>query len=85
MEFLGVTTDYLLKGETLNQQVTTGDINNNGAMGIDNHAPVTIKNGEERELTKQEQDLLRIYNELDGRTQMDIMKFIYAFDVSKKQ
>lgn len=54
--------------------------NNHGVIGDVNGGAVTIKNGRERVLTIQEQDILRIYNSVDGKTQMKIMNFIYDIE-----
>lgn len=54
--------------------------NNCGVIGEVNSSAITIKNGYERTLTTQEQDLLRIYNTVDGKTQMKIMNFIYDIE-----
>lgn len=76
---LNVPTDYLL-GVTPEQNNGVGA--NNGTIGVigNANAPVTIQNGHARELTKQEQDLLRIYNNVNGKTQMKIMNFLYEIE-----
>lgn len=53
---------------------------NHGVIGDVNGGAVTIKNGRGRPLTTHEQDMLRIYNESDGKTQMQIMNFIYEIE-----
>lgn len=78
-----VSADYLLTGKETNQTIHTGNIQNeSGSIGVigQANAPVTIKNGIERELSKQEVDLLRIYNKVDGKKQLEIMNFIYKQD-----
>lgn len=78
-DYFGVSTDYLL-GRTPTQEISANDItNNNGVIGQVN-APVTISNGHTRTLTTQEQDLLRIYNAVDGKKQMKIMSFVYTIE-----
>lgn len=76
---LNVSTDYLL-GNAPAQNISADS--NSGTIGVigNANAPVTIKNGHERVLTIQEQDLLRIYNNADGKTQMKIMGFIYQIE-----
>lgn len=82
-DYFGVSTDYLL-GRTPTQKISTNDItNNNGVIGQVN-APVTISNGHTRTLTTQEQDLLRIYNTVDGKKQMKIMNFVYTIEDEKE-
>lgn len=76
---LNVSTDYLLGvAPEQNNSVST----NSGTIGVigNANAPVTIQNGQARELTKQEQDLLRIYNSVNGKTQMKIMNFLYEIE-----
>ncbi len=76
---LNVSTDYLL-GVTPEQSNSVST--NSGTIGVigNANAPVTIQNGHARELTKQEQDLLRIYNSVNGKTQMKIMNFLYEIE-----
>lgn len=76
---LGVSTDYLLGN--VPAQVTA--VNNSVAAGGNIDAPITIKNGHERLLSAQERDLLRIYNEADGKEQVEIMGYIYSYDNKK--
>lgn len=81
-DYLGCSLDYLFDRDISYQCTNTEDVtNNHGIIGQIN-APVTIKNGQERPLTKQEQDLLRIYNNADGKKQMEIMKFVYSIEDS---
>ena len=78
---LNVSTDYLL-GNTP-EQINNNNVNgNSGIIGVvgQNSAPVTIKNDNERMLTTQEQDLLRVYNSSNGKQQMKIMNLIYQID-----
>lgn len=80
---LNVSTDYLLGRNFPTQVTNTVDINTNHGVGQIN-APVTIKNGQERVLSKQEQDLLRIYNAVDGMSQTDIMRYVYGIEQKNK-
>lgn len=83
-DYLDCSIDYLLGRNFSNSVTNTVDINTNHGVGQIN-APVTIKNGQERVLSKQEQDLLRIYNAVDGMCQIDIMKFIYDIEQKNKR
>ena len=69
-----------LVGRSNNQSITTGDItNNSGIIGNNNN---NIKKSSE--LSVQEKDILRIYRSSDGKTQMEIMNFIYNIEEKKK-
>ncbi len=79
-----VSTDYLL-GFNNPQPTNARDItNNNGVIGgvvehfNGGHFETTNKN--KCSLTKQEQDLLRIYNSVDGKKQMKIMSCVYSIE-----
>lgn len=54
--------------------------NNHGVIGNVSGGAVNIKNQCKYVLTKQEQDILRIYNEADGKTQIEIMNFMYGIE-----
>lgn len=77
-EALNCNPAYLM-GWT-DEPTITNNSNNHGVIGDVTGGAVTIKNGHERVLTTQEQDLLRIYNTVDGKTQMKIMNFIYDIE-----
>lgn len=55
------------------------ELTNNGVIGQVN-GDVHTDRVFNRPLTTQEQDILRIYNESDGKTQMQIMNFIYEIE-----
>lgn len=80
---LNVSTDYLL-GNIPKQNMNNNINGNNGVIGIvgQTNAPVNIENNQlqSHQLTKQEQDLLRIYNSVDGKKQMKIMNFVYSIE-----
>lgn len=78
---LNVSTDYLL-GNAPEQNINNSINGNNSIIGIvgNNNAPVTIKNGHKRQLTTQEQDILRIYNASSGKQQLKIMNFVYEIE-----
>lgn len=84
-DYLDSSVDYLL-GREPSQSVTVKNVRDNvGVVGQAN-APVTINSNHEHQFTTQEQDLLRIYNLADGKTQMQIMNFIYNIeDAIKKE
>lgn len=78
-DYLDCSVDYLL-GREPRQQVTVKNVHDNvGVVGQAN-APVTIHNGTERQLTTHEKDLLRIYNDVDGKKQMKLMQFAYELE-----
>lgn len=82
-EILNCNPAYLM-GWT-DEPTLTNNSNNHGVIGDVNGGAVTIKNGHERTLTTQEQDILRIYNNSDGKTQMKIMSFIYDIEENNKK
>lgn len=59
------------------QSFSTGDVTNNSGVIGQINAPTTIG---PTSLSNQENDLLRIYREADGKTQMKIMQFIYDLE-----
>lgn len=77
---LGVSTDYLL-GNVPPQAISTG----NGAAVIGDNAVVTIKNGHERALSTHERDLLKVFNEADGKEQLEIMNLVYKIEENIKK
>lgn len=77
---LGVSTDYLL-GNTPSQAISTGS----GAAVVGDNAVVTIKNGHERALSTHEKDLLKVFNEADGKEQLEIMNLVYQIEEKIKK
>ena len=83
---ISAIADYLecsiddLVGRSNNQSISTGDITNNSGI-IGNNNNNIYKSSE---LSVQEQDFLRIYRSSDGKTQMEIMKFIYNIEENRK-
>lgn len=75
---LGVTTDYLLGNAPEQTNNANGNSGTIGVVGNAN-APVTV-NGRERALTTLENDLLRIFNSIDGKKQMKLMSFAYELE-----
>ena len=84
-QFLGVSCEYLLAGKDSGATTNTGSVHtNNGIIG-NTHAPVIIKNGSERTLSDQENELLRIFNRLDIRDKTDLLSYAFSLeDKSKK-
>ncbi|MDD6762820.1 MAG: helix-turn-helix transcriptional regulator [Clostridiales bacterium] len=78
-DYLDCSVDYLLGREHSNSINIKEARDNIGVVGQAN-APVTIHNSSGREMSAQEKDLLRIYNNVDGKTQMKIMNFIYDME-----
>lgn len=68
-------------------QITNKSITNNGNNSIVGSigSSISIKDNQERKLTKQEQALLQIYNNADGKTQMKIMQFMYDLEEKEKR
>lgn len=79
---LSVSPGYLMGWEN-GSGVQVGAVQtNNGIIG-QAHAPVTISNGEvPRTLSKEEIELLRIYNSLDVRSRMELLTA--AIDLEEK-
>lgn len=70
-EIIGVSVDYLAGG----QEVATGNVHtNNGIIGHA-HAPVTIVNGAERQLSANEIEILHIFAELTAMDQAKVLVF----------
>lgn len=71
---LEVSPGYLMGWENTVNGVQVGSVQtNNGVIGHTN-APVTISNGSgPRALSKEEVELLRIYNQLDVRARMELL------------
>lgn len=54
-----------------------------GVVGNSNSGAVTIGDKPNHTLTTQEQDMLRIYNAVEGKTQLEIMSCMY--DIEKRE
>ena len=65
-----------LVGRSNNQSISTGDITNNSGIIGNNNNNIQKSSA----LSVQEQDILRIYRSSDGKTQMEIMNFIYNIE-----
>lgn len=82
-DYLECSVDYLLGRSDDTHMFISNAKDNAVAISQSGSATATIKNGKERELTKQEQALLQIYNNADDKTQVKIMQFMY--DLEKKE
>ena len=83
-EYFSVSTDYLLTGKEpeLNNSIQTNS-GNIGVMGQSN-APITIHDGEDkRALTKEETELLNIFDGADVQRRVKLLQF--AFDIREEQ
>lgn len=82
---LDVTPGYLMGWENGGSGVQVGTVQtNNGVIGHTN-APVTISNGfGPRPLSKEEIELLRIYNQLGVRDRMELLSTAIALEEKGK-
>jgi len=82
-EYFNVSADYLLTGKEpeLNNSIQTNS-GNVGVMGQSN-APVIIYGADKRVLTKEEAELLNMFDEFDVQRRMKLLQF--AFDVKNGQ
>lgn len=82
---LDVTPGYLMGWENGGSGVQVGTVQtNNGVIGHTN-APVTISNGSgPRPLSKEEIELLRIYNQLGVRDRMELLSTAIALEEKGK-
>ncbi|MGM9936452.1 MAG: helix-turn-helix domain-containing protein, partial [Candidatus Ornithomonoglobus sp.] len=78
-DYFNCSIDYLLGREHQSFNVNnTGGINNSVVGHTNDH--VIIQSGAERQLSAQERDLIRIYNDANGKTQHKIMDFVYGLE-----
>lgn len=80
-DYLEVSADYLLGRETSDTNIHNV-ADNHGIIGHA-HAPVTIVNGNERRLSKQEAELLAIFEELSVVKQAKLL--VYASELKKDE
>lgn len=73
-DYLNCSIDDLV-GRSNNHSINTGDITNSNFISGNNN-----NIHKSSELSVQEQDILRIYRSSDGKTQMEIMNFIYNIE-----
>lgn len=83
-DYLNCSVDYLL-GRKSSQSFTIENSGDNVGVVGQSNAPITIHSTEQHSLTIQEQDFLRIYNKADGKTQMQIMNFMYDIEDKMKR
>jgi len=84
-EFFSVTTDYILLGKNTpqeNNEIKNNFITGNIANGDNNHATVTITNGEKhtRELSEIESELLKISNNLNTKNKTSLLTYAYKLE-----
>lgn len=80
-DILNCSTDYLLGRETSDTNIHSV-ADNHGIIGHA-HAPVTIVNGNERRLSKQESELLAIFEELSVVKQAKLL--VYASELKNDE
>lgn len=71
-EYFDCSVDYLL-GRKSGHNISTGDVANSNVISGSNN---TLN--EHLSLSTQEQDLVKIFREADGKTQIKIMQFMYS-------
>lgn len=81
-EYYDVSTDYLLgndrkSGETV---LDSGHISGSAVVNGQNTGTVTVTNGESRLLSKEEQEILRIYSMLDVKSRMKMLDGILKIE-----
>lgn len=83
---LDISPGYLMGWENTANGVQVGSVQtNNGVIGHTN-APVTISNGSgPRALSKEEVELLRIYNQLDVRARMELLSAAITLEEKGEQ
>jgi len=86
-EYIGLSMDYLLTGQEINGNISVGEITaNNGSIGVNNApATITVNNGHNttRELSKEEIELLKIYNSLDVKSRHKILNLAFELEENK--
>lgn len=81
-DYLDCSVDYLLGRDKFYNNIATGNVSNNNNVGnIDNS--ISIGANQQADLPKQEQDLIKIYQNSDGKTQTKIMQFMYDLEERK--
>lgn len=81
-DYLECSVDYLLGRSDDTHMFISNAKDNAVAISQSGSATATIKNGKERELTKQEKDLLRIYNNASTAQQIELIS--HALDIEKQ-
>lgn len=86
-EFLGVSLDYLLKGqEAENLHIAASNIHNSAIVQGNHATTLIVRNGktEERMLADQEVELLRIYNSVSVKNRISLLSFAYEIEEGEK-
>lgn len=84
-DFLGVSCEYLLTGENKVVGNHASNVSNSAVVLGNNAKTLIVKNGhtEQRELSDQEVELLRIFNALDVRKQTSLLSYAYSLEEGK--
>ena len=80
-DYFGVTTDYLLKGDSADGIVNASGSNIRGSVvqGI-NNSSVVIHNGNPKEITDEASELLNVYQNLDASKKKKMLKFAFSLE-----
>lgn len=84
-EFLGASLDFLILGKECVHN-SASNISNSNVIQGHNAGTLIVHNGgnERRELSGQEMELLRIYNQLDIKRQTSLLSFAYELEDDAK-
>ncbi len=81
-EYYGVTTDYLLGNDKTpgGGSLSSGHISGSAVVNGKNTGTVTVTNGESRVLSKEEQEILRIYSLLDVKSRIKLLECVLKIE-----
>ncbi len=86
-DYLGCSVDYLL-GRTdepsLSSNVIGGDVTGGTVVQGTHHSSVVIHNGNERTLTDEEVELLRLFNAVDVKRRMKLLNLAFSLEEETK-
>ncbi len=86
-DYFGCSVDYLL-GRTdepsLSSNVIGGDISGGTVVQGTHHSSVVIHNGNERTLTDEEVELLRLFNAVDVKRRMKLLNLAFSLEEETK-